>query len=298
MAVETSSLFYRSADGLRLHLVAYRASGDAARLPLICLPGLTRGAADFAALAAHLAGASATPRAVYAFDYRGRGQSDHDPHARYELAVERDDVLGWLRDNGIGAAHWLGTSRGGLILMAMAAEHRAAIRSVVLNDIGPVLEPEGLRRIKGYVGRVDARPRSLDEAALLLRLGPAQGFDGLSAEEWRLFARTTFGADDGDLRLRYDPALARALDALDLARPLPTLWDGFDALRGLPLLAVRGANSDLLSAATLAAMAERWPGCEAATVPGQGHAPLLADAPTLQRIDAFLARADAEHRPP
>ena len=126
----------------------------------------------------------------------------------------------------------------------------------------------------------------------MLRLGPAVGFDGLDAAGWLWFAQTTFGSDETDLRLRYDPALARTLDALDLAKPLPALWDGFDALRGLPLLAIRGANSDLLSEATLAAMAGRWPGCEALVVQGEGHAPLLADVPTLARLDAFLARAD------
>ncbi len=293
MAAATSSLFYDSADGLRLHLVATRPGSSAERIPLVCLPGLTRSAADFAVLAGHLAGASATPRSVYGFDYRGRGLSDHDPRARYDLGTERDDVLLWLRDNGIGAAHWLGTSRGGLILMTMAAEHRGLMRSVILNDIGPVLEPDGLARIKGYVGHTGARPASLKEAEAMLRLGPAQGFDGLRPAEWRLFAETTFGADETDLRLRYDPALARSLDALDLSKPLPPLWDGFDALRGLPLLAIRGANSDLLSRATLEAMVKHWPGCEAFTVPGQGHAPLLADGPTLARIDAFLACADA-----
>ena len=123
--VSTSSLFYHSADGLRLHLVAHCPREDGGRAPLVCLPGLTRGAVDFARIGDHLAGASATPRAVYAFDYRGRGLSEHDPRARYDLVTEGDDVRAWLDGNGIAAAHWLGTSRGGLILMAMAAEHRA-----------------------------------------------------------------------------------------------------------------------------------------------------------------------------
>ena len=165
------------------------------------------------------------------------------------------------------------------------------IRAAVLNDIGPVLEPEGLARIKGYVGVPVAPPRSIEEAIALLKRGPALTFTGLSDDEWRLFATTTFGTDE--FRPRYDPAIARTLDALDLSKPLPTLWDQFDALHGAAVLTVRGANSDLLSADTLAAMGARWPGCETHLVPGQGHAPLLADVTTIRRIDAFLAAADA-----
>lgn len=295
MPVEATSLFHTAADGLRLHLRAHRpAGGDGGRLPLVCLAGLTRSAADFEVLAQALAGRSEAPRTVYTFDSRGRGLSDHDPDWRnYTLAVEGRDVLGWLRDHVRSPAHWLGTSRGGLLIMSLAAAERERMRSVVLNDIGPVLESDGLRRIKGYVGVAGPAPRTIAEAIAMMRLGPAAGFGGLSTVEWRIFATTTFGSDPHDLRLRYDPAIARTLEALDLSKPLPDVWAPFDAMRGLPLLAIRGENSDLLSPATLEAMAGRWPGCETLMVPGQGHAPLLADAPTIARIDAFLARADA-----
>ena len=287
------SHFYDAPDGLSLHVREHVPLHETSRAPVVCLPGLTRGAADFENLARALALASATTRRVLAFDYRGRGQSDHDPDWRhYDLATERADFIGWLDANGIAAAHFVGTSRGGLHTMALATTHRAMIRGVVLNDIGPVLEPEGLLRIKGYVGVLTPPPRTLAEAVAVLRRGPAQGFDGLSDEEWQVFATTTFGSDPGDLRLRSDPMLARILDGFELGKPLPEIWDQYDALRGAPVLTIRGANSDLLSAATLDAMAARWPGCETLTVPGQGHAPLLADKPTIARIDAFLAAAD------
>ena len=120
-------------------------------------------------------------------------------------------------------------------------------------------------------------------------MGPAQHFDGLSPEEWQIFATTTFGTDESDLRLRYDPAIARALDALDLDKPLPESWDLFDKLKDTPVLTIRGAHSDLLSEATFTAMKDRWPASEGFVVPGQGHAPLLADAPSIARIDQFLA---------
>ena len=287
------SRFYPSGDGLALHYLDVAPRRDEGRSPLVCLPGLTRGAEDFRLIAEALAGASATPRRVVAFDYRGRGRAAHDADwRRYDMTNERADILAGMADAGLERAHFLGTSRGGLHVMALAEHHRGMIGAIVLNDIGPVLERAGLARIKGYVGR-QVRPESLDEAVAILRAGIGKDFDGLDAEQWRVFARTTFGANEGDLHLRYDLALARTLDALDLDEPLPDAWPRFDALRGAPVLALRGANSDLLSPGTLAAMAERWPGCEAHVVPGQGHAPLLADAATIERVDGFLARADA-----
>ena len=283
---------YRSGDGLRLSLVDHRPSRDDVRLPAVCLAGLTRSAADFGPLARALAGDPAAPRRVIAFDYRGRGESDHDTDWRYyDLATERDDFLRGLAMLGIERAHFIGTSRGGLHVMALAATHAAMIASAVYNDIGPVIEPQGLLRIKGYVGKA-AAPADFAEAITLLRQGAAATFDGLTPEEWRHFAVTTFGEDESNLRLRYDPALARTLDAFDLTSPLPESWDLFDHLRGKPVLTLRGAHSDLLSSETVAAMEARWPGCETMIVAGQGHTPLLADDPSIERVRSFLLRAD------
>ena len=289
------SRFYSAPDGLRLHVREHRPIRDEGRLPVVCLPGLTRSAADFERLGHRLAGENRAPRLVLAFDYRGRGLSEHDADWRnYTLETERADFRTWLTAEGIGAAHFIGTSRGGLHVMALAATpDRDLIGAAVLNDIGPVLEAEGLRRIKSYVG-VEAAPRNFNEAVKLLKLGSGLHFDGLSTDEWQVFAETTFGRDPSDLRLRYDPKLARTLDAFDLDKPLPDLWAQFDALRGAHVLTIRGENSDLLSAATLAAMVERWPESTALLMPGRGHAPLLADAPTMAQIDAFLAAADGD----
>lgn len=291
-SAEGESLFFAAADGLRLHLREYDPGTEAIGTPLVCLAGLTRGADDFDPLARRLAFGAPVPRRVIAFDYRGRGASDHDAEWRhYDLATEREDFLAGLALCGIDHAHFLGTSRGGLHIMAMAGSHRAMVRSVILNDIGPVLEPDGLARIKGYVGRA-VHPRDLREAIQLLKIGTGVHFTALSPDEWRLFATTTFGTDEAHLGLRYDPELARVLDGFDLAKPLPDLWEQFDALRGLPLLTIRGANSDLLSPETVAAMEARWAGCETHMVPGQGHAPLLADEISMARIEAFLAAGD------
>jgi pimeloyl-ACP methyl ester carboxylesterase len=290
------SRFYTAPDGLRLHLRDYD-PGAARGTPLVCLPGLTRSADDFAPLASRLAFGSATPRHVIALDYRGRGLSEHDPDwHHYDFATERSDILAGLDLCGIDHAHVLGTSRGGLHIMAMAATHRTMMQSVVLNDIGPVLEPAGLARIKSYVGRT-VRPRDLEDAIQLLKVGAGVHFTALSPDEWRLFATTTFGTDPEHLGLRYDPELAHVLDTFELDKPLPALWDQFDALHGLPVLTIRGENSDLLSIETAAAMAQRWGGCDSHTVPGQGHAPLLADDLSITRIEAFLAINDADREP-
>ena len=292
MARLVESRFYTSTDGLALHALDFRPAKNEARLPAVCLAGLTRGAADFTTLAEMLAFDSATPRRVIAFDYRGRGLSEHDADWRhYDLPTERADVLRGLELFGVQRAHFIGTSRGGLHIMALAPTHRAIIASAIFNDIGPVLEPAGLRRIKGYVGKA-VSPGTFDQAIKLMKVGSAIDFDGLSPAEWRIFAATTFGADETALRLRYDPKIARTLDALDLEQPLADSWSLFDLLRDLPVLTLRGANSDLLSAQTLAEMENRWALSRTMVVPGQGHAPILADTATISEIDAFLLGAD------
>jgi pimeloyl-ACP methyl ester carboxylesterase len=296
-----SSRFVPASDGLRLH---YRDVGRAAAgaLPVVCLPGLTRTTADFDVLAAHLAGGGAggPPRRVLSLDYRGRGGSDHDPHPEnYSVPVEAGDVLAVLADAGVEGAVFVGTSRGGLITMVLSGVRPGLVRGAVLNDIGPVLEPAGLERIRGYVGRLPP-PRSWDEAVSTIQGYAGAQFTGLSPEDWLHFAQTTFTMRDGALAGRYDPALTESLKALDTTKPLPVLWDQFAGLSGAPLLVVRGANSDLLSEATAAEMLRRHPDAALFTVPGQGHAPLLHDPASLARIAAFAHRCDeaSAARPP
>lgn len=164
------------------------------------------------------------------------------------------------------------------------------IRGAVLNDIGPVLEPAGLERIRGYVGQLPP-PRDWEDAVGIVQGYAGSQFTGLSAEDWRYFARTTFEDRGGVLAGRYDPALAEALRDLDVAK-LPAMWPQFEALSGAPLLVIRGEATDLLSEATANEMVRRHPDGALFTVPGQGHAPLLHDPETLGRVAAFARRCD------
>jgi len=292
--VACESSFIAAPDGLKLHLRAY-GRRLAPGLPVMCLAGLSRTAEDFDALARALAGDAAAPRLVLALDYRGRGLSDYDPNPdNYTVAVELADVIAVLAATEAAPAVVIGTSRGGLIAMALAAAQPGALAGVVLNDIGPVIEPEGLLRIKGYVGKLP-EPKSFTEGADILRRLAAAQFPKLAAAGWLALAKRSWREQDGRLVTTYDPALVRTLAAITPEGQLPDMWPQFDALRHLPLLTIRGANSDILSAATVAAMAARHPGMEVLEVPDQGHAPLLDDAATIGRIASFVAACDARH---
>ena len=279
-------------DGLKLHTRDYNPVATGA-LPVVCLAGLSRNSVDFDVLAQALAAGSAgRPRRVLALDYRGRGQSEYDKDWKnYNLAVEGGDILAVLTALGIAEAIFVGTSRGGINIMALSAQRPAMIRAAVLNDIGPVLEAKGLARIRSYIGKTP-QPASWADAVDLLRRINSAAFSALDEAGWQHFARTTFEERDGKISGRYDTRLMNTLAGLDLEAPLPDMWPQFEGLRGVPVLVLRGENSDLLSAATVSAMQARHSRCEAFTVQGQGHAPLLADLPSLERIARFIALAD------
>jgi pimeloyl-ACP methyl ester carboxylesterase len=286
-----TSTFISAPDGLRLH-ARLHGQRSAPQLPVICLPGLARTAADFDALASALAGQEHNRRRVVALDYRGRGESDYDRNpANYSFQTELADVLAAATALDCLPAIFVGTSRGGILTMLLAALRPTAIAGVVLNDIGPVIEPQGLIRIKGYVGKLP-QPRSFEEGAKILRrLFDAQ-FPKLSADDWLANARRTYKMENGTLVPTYDVNLAKTMEGVDFERPLPPLWDQFDALRNVPVMAIRGANSDILSAATVEAMRARRAAFETFEVADQGHAPLLAESNVIARIADFAERCE------
>ena len=286
------SIFISAPDGLRLHAVRYGPADDRT-LPVVCLPGLSRTTADFEALATVLAGDASRPRHVIALDYRGRGQSDYDRDPEnYTFQTELTDVLAVITALDCMPAIFVGTSRGGILTMLLAAQRPTAIAGTVLNDIGPVIEPKGLMRIKGYVGRLP-QPRNLEEAAEILRRLFSAQFPKLEPDDWLTAARRAFKqADDGRLVPTYDVRLAKTLEGVAFDKPLPALWKEFDALADRPLMVIRGENSDLLAAATVETMRAHHAGLETLEVPEQGHPPLLAEADVMTRIAEFAVHCD------
>jgi pimeloyl-ACP methyl ester carboxylesterase len=286
-----SDIHFTSRDGLRLYARHYGVA-PSQRRPVVCLAGLTRNSRDFHDLATALARPDDDGREVFAIDCRGRGRSQHDAHWKnYSILVELNDVLDFMTMQGLNRAAMIGASRGGLITMLMAALRPSALGAVVLNDIGPVIEREGLARMVAYVGRVPL-PATWAEATERVFEMNRRSFPAVSAQQWAEFARQVFN-DENDLPApSYDPNLAKAVSMI--GGPTPELWPQFAALTPLPLLAIRGANSDILSEATLARMHARHPRLQGITVRGQGHAPLLKDAPTIAAIGEFLARTDGE----
>ena len=294
MSLPGISRFITAPDGLRLHVREY-GDGRSRRLPIVCLPGLSRTAEDFAALASVMAADGATPRRVLALDYRGRGLSDHDRNPKnYAIPVELADVIAVLVAFGAAPAIIVGTSRGGLLAMALAAQRPGAVAGAILNDIGPVIEAKGLQRIKEYVGKLP-EPQTFEEAADILRRIADRQFPKLAAADWLAIAKRGWRQQDGRLIPTYDPALAHNLAAISADRPIPTMWPQFEALTRVPVMLIRGANSDILSFETVEAMKARHPNMDVVVVSDQGHAPLLIEPDVIATIIEFARKCDAVH---
>ena len=292
MAAFHHEITYRSSDGLLLAARDYLPVEPSKALPAICLPGLTRNARDFHELALYLAREAPLPRRVIAFDYRGRGRSQHDPvWTNYNVVVEAGDIATGLAALGIAGGAFIGTSRGGLIVFALTAMKPSLLRAVVLNDIGPVIDTEGLAQIRDYLANVPPL-HSFADAVAFQKQVHGNAFPALSEADVERGVRAFWREADGRLVPDMDPALVNTVTGLDLDKPLPALWPQFDSLSAIPLMAIRGENSKLLSEATLEAMAKRHPGMAVVRVAGQGHAPFLETGDLPQQISAFLEAAE------
>ncbi|HEV7255506.1 MAG TPA: alpha/beta hydrolase [Mesorhizobium sp.] len=284
------SVFFSAQDGLRLHARVFGEPSPG--LAVVCLPGLTRNARDFSGLARHLAGNTPNPRRVVAFDYRGRGLSAHARDWRqYNLATEAEDVLAGLTALGLERAAFIGTSRGGLIVHLVAAMRPGVLGAVVLNDVGPALGGAGMAQIKNYLERPPGAPRSFAEAVATQKRIHGAAFPALAEADWQRFTAALYREENGRPVLDFDPALVNTVKAIDLSLPLPEMWAQFAGLGRVPLLAIRGANSRLLTEEILDAMHAKHKDMQSLTVPGQGHAPLLDMAGLPERIAAFLDEA-------
>lgn len=272
---------FTTSDGLSL---AYSDEGWGEGPPLLCLAGLTRNMRDFDDLAAVVGGR----RRMIRLDARGRGASDRDPNpTNYAVPVEARDAVELLRHLGVARAVVIGTSRGGIQAMVIAASVPGLLAGVLLNDIGPEIAPEGLARIATYLG-VAPRAKTYEEAALALKATMRGEFPGLSDAKWLDCARRWFDEGPGGLVLNYDPALRVGFEA-GAGKPAFDLWPFFDALGSVPVAVVRGANSTLLTPETVDRMRARHPGLIVAEVPDRGHVPFLDEPEAVAAFEALLA---------
>ena len=289
---------YRASDGLALAGRYYgrdSVPADSDALPVICLPGLTRNSADFHELALHLSQHADRKRRVLCLDFRGRGMSAHDRNwENYNPLTEADDTINGMAAAGIEHAAFIGTSRGGLVMMAIAAMRPAVMKAIVLNDIGPEIDGRGLVRIKTYIERGADHPNWSSAVAALKAAGQSQ-FPALDDSDWARQARLIFEERGGKIVRRYDPAILNTLKAINLDNPLPSLWPQFNGFSKMPTLAIRGGLSDLLSVEVFGKMASTSPLLRQITVKDQGHAPDLGMSGLPQKIAAFLASADKGH---
>ena len=285
-----SEHFYPSSDGLSLYYRDYPGPRD--RIPVLCIPGLTRNCRDFEFIAAHMA----QTRRILCTDLRGRGRSAYDPNWRnYAVPVERHDIARLLAVTNIPRVVVFGTSRGAIVAMALAAAQRESLAGVILNDLGAEFTPQGLDRIMALVGR-DERFANWEEAANTLRTAYQARFIGVDARGWHRFAQAIYREKDGSIVPDYDLNLGNAMTERSSDRPAQSaavnLWPLFAALSGVPSLLVWGENSDFLSAETVSKMRRAKPDLDLAKVKGRGHVPFLNEPEAVAAIDAFLSRID------
>jgi pimeloyl-ACP methyl ester carboxylesterase len=236
-------------------------------------------------------------RRVIAPDFRGRGLSQHaKDSATYRPDVELADMIGLLSFLKIGRVAVIGTSRGGIVGMLMAALHRDKLAGLLLNDIGPEFEPAGLLRIRTYLG-VQTPFESWDAAIAGLR-SSNPGFESLTADAWQAFAQRVFKAVNGLPRINYDPALSETFPTVEEieAGHIAALWEIFNCTVGLPVSVLRGEHSDLLSRATVKTMKQMNADLDATTVSSRGHAPFLDEMEAKEAILRWLGEVDANEK--
>lgn len=280
--------FVTAPDGTTLYARDYAAASHAL-VPIVCLPGLTRNAKDFETIAPLLA----QTRRVLAFDFRGRGRSGRADPATYRPDQEVADTLHLLDTLGVERFAIIGTSRGGIAAMVMAARALPRMAGVLFNDIGPRIDKAGLIRIRSYLG-TDPQFADWQEAVASLK-ATNPGFDTLSEAEWLAFARRVYREVNGTPRADYDPALAVNFPSVaDIeAGKVPELWTLLDVMADVPSLVLRGEHSDLLSAGIVENMHRHHRRLTSVTVRDRGHVPFLDEPESLAAIGSWLQVVDA-----
>jgi len=282
-------IFYTSSEGLALHAKSYGASNDSSAI--VCLHGLTRNHKDFEPM---IAGLGMSARFI-SVDIRGRGQSECDPDpAKYNPAIYAGDVLALLDQLKLERVQLIGTSMGGIISMILMTMIPDRIAAIVLNDVGPRVEPTGLQRIIRSAAPVTGF-ESWSVAAEAIARAQAVPYPHLTSEDWMAFARRTCRQlDDGQVVADFDPAIITgASDAKPGLMARLGMWRLFAQMKAVPLLVLRGEHSDILSAKTADRMVKRHKRASLATIPGVGHAPLLNEPESLSAIRHFLGETAA-----
>ena len=275
---------FTNPDGLRQYYRDYNTAGSDAPV-VLCLPGLTRNSRDFAEIADHM---SKSCR-VICLDLRGRGNSEWDPDpSRYRLDIYVSDVMALLAELGINKFISFGTSLGGMITFMIAAMHPGVLIGAIINDIGPEIDPTGIKRIKSYVGG-GTPAQTWDDAVAIVKAASQVSFPKFTEDEWLWFTRKLFAEENGKPVAQYDPLVSGSF-AADDEQSAPDLWPVFDLSANIPMVVLRGAISDILSADTLEKMAARHPDLTPVTVPDKGHIPMTTEPECIPAIDALIEK--------
>jgi pimeloyl-ACP methyl ester carboxylesterase len=284
--------WHNAADGTKL-FARDEGPTNGALTPLLCLAGLTRNSRDFDPVFDRYA----KQRRVIAMDFRGRGRSEKAVDgATYRVDVELQDTIGFLTSLGISSVALLGTSRGGIVGMLMAAYAKLFLAGLMLNDIGCELQTDGLLRIKDYVGKPKCHATWDDVAEAIA--GGARGFQNVSHAEWLTMVKRIYVETDAGICPSHDPRLAETLPSEDDVRSgkVGELWSILPALLDVPFALMRGAGSDLLTIETVERMKRDAPNLVASTIPDRGHVPFLDEVASVQAMDRWLQQVDEKQK--
>jgi pimeloyl-ACP methyl ester carboxylesterase len=274
--------YFTNSDGLKLHYRDYNTANDNAPV-IMCMPGLTRTSKDFI----HVAESLMDRCRVICLDKRGRGLSawDSDP-TRYHPGSYVTDALELITHLGLDSVHAIGTSMGGLMTILMQAAKPGVIKSAIINDIGPEVDPEGIKRIQNNIGTTP-KLRTWEDAEKYVEKTARHIFPYFNADDWKWFTRITYTKENDQIKSNYDPAITQNFNDISAEQSMPDMWPVFEGLKTVPVLIIRGETSDLLMKSTLERMEKEYSLLSGVTVPKAGHAPMLHEKEAANAISQF-----------